>query len=691
MSLCVLSGVDCGMRTAQQVKRINKRFTGPFLGLSEHNAPEMIGPVNASDCNNVLMVHGRIQQRFALTDIGLELTSRKARHVLRFRQRLSSPSLDPVTYETISVVLADNLGEAGNDWFYVLLSADLGAWTTGVILSSTDDGGRLTLMGLLGRGNAAQSIPAYNSMIYVLSGGDILKKLPGNDPWDTVIGIAPPTALSVTTATPLCTNFPSNADIAVSLCDRLQAPVASTFQHPGQESNSIAQGSLNNMNTLSIEFTAYDPTGTFWTHARVYVKLTGETTYKLMGNFPRHSDFSETGDFPVMTNPSGFVWHIPLNYTEATAGTLGNGHVASADAYDFRPTRNLVPINMHHFAFYNGRGYWANRDDNIVHYSDIFNPLSGGHPESLSGDFLAGFNGPITLLAEYNNSLVIGTPSSLYRVTGQVSSHTNATQETSGTIGVTPNRQVPIPGSTGPPAGGYGNYIIVENLLYFVTLRGLEFFDGAKVVDVSAAIRQHANFAAADFDRATLAYDHINGFIFLAAAPDMWVYHTRLIDAESGVGTWTFWDKADRSHEYYAVGSLNGEDPPVLLGSWNPANSRGQMSTLATEVETTSESRKWSWTSGEIDLGVPDRRKRWYTLTVHGADDTANVLHVAYSIDGGSFIDATADFLNNTTLKFHINGYGRRLRVRFEGLTSVSTNNARIFGFDIEAELVDWF
>ncbi|MHC4403766.1 MAG: hypothetical protein ACYTG0_29260, partial [Planctomycetota bacterium] len=345
------------------------------------------------------------------------------------------------------------------------------------------------------------------------------------------------------------------------------APADNPYGNPGVESN--ASTALEHTFVGPYEAVEYEITQLAedsWTHVRVYRRdITAgrvEATWRFL------VQFSKFGTQLEQVSPT--VYRLII---DSTAGDPPSE--ATANAFDYAPVRNYPPQKMHYFVEFSGRGYYANNAEPYVYYTDVVNVASGGNFESISGEYLPIFSEPISLLATYFGQLIIGTPSGLNLMSGVLVTPTNKTTALGESV---PAGSESIQEITcdGPVRHGTGDFIVADNIFYYISERGLMRYDGRDVHNVTLAIAKELEDFSGElpgglpavpspipegesiFTGAQLAHDPVRHIIYLLVRRPttindafgweldstltlgrIWCYHYRNTDPETGFGHWT--------------------------------------------------------------------------------------------------------------------------------------------------------
>ena len=527
-------------------------------------------------------------------------------------------------------------------------------------------------------------------------------------------------------------SYPSGTyEWKISVCDRSEIVVENEAfpPPPGLESNasnSQTQAS-GGAAAIQLNFTAPDIDKQYWTHARIYRKESGanEVTYKLLGVFGRTAALTHPNDDGTLGGSGPYTATLscaadqPLDTTAS-----GNG------AYDYAPTRNHVPQNMRYFAAYHGRGFWAKDDSPYVWYSDDVSVTDGGHYEALSTEMLDPLDGPVTMLANFLDFLIISTPFSLYVLQGSISSLTNKAAANDQNIPPMGARLEKVPGNLGAVIGGTGAHLEIDRNLYFITRDGLARFNGVAVENVSEPIQSLLPLSdtASELQTAQLAHDPVNGVIYMLVneylgddAPEygrirgtIWCYHYRMLD-ETGIGQWTrITDIAagsttvtDEGWRWQCYDSITmrmpiGGKPRLVVGvrisDWDNDDDYLIHATLfsedpdhfrdeARDATPANYDIPWFWQSGKWDAGLPDRQKElWFLLTkiTRDAGSSAATLDVSFQVDAGAEITGSHKE-NSARIETPIRRLGDDIAVKFSGDSQVATE---IQGYALDAEPV---
>lgn len=697
-------------RTLASVRRVSKPYGSPFLGLSVHNDPRLIGPMRCVDCENVILSHGTIRKRYGFDILGDTGLADLLVEALTSYSYIHIPHNTQDSVRGIGHLALSKSPQAGP--LHFLYELRDGIWEFLLTIPTSSD-----LREIPGFEQVAQtakstgSSSGHDSVIYILDGTSrfsdttpMIKKsggpfLEGNQELATTsrIGIAAP--INVVRTGGLTRNY----TFAISLSDRTQAPVDTPAVDPGQESN--ANFLIANATTgteLTIQFDAIEQYR--WTHARIYALDVdaAETEYKFWASFSRGGlgDTSEADNL-VQVDPN--TWKIVVSASTMDDISRNDGK----GAYSQAPTRNHPPRNMRYFAAFHGRGFWAARGQRFVSYSDPVGPNSGGHYESLSFDFLPPADGPVTMLANFYDQLVIGTPRGLTILVGAISSHTNGSIARGEPLPRFSANIEPLSGaSIGPVLNGTGSHVLADGRLYFISENGLERYDGKFVVNVSQAIRDREDAPLGDtLVEAELVHDIPENIIYLfipastGQAARMFCYHYRILDPDTGVGAWTRWRSKVADQDMIAIGNdINDPGDPghVIVATNNPGPPVGSLirvqraaSSSDTLFPTLFRPIPWFWKTGRINFGISERRKQFFFTTID-IERNEGVMRVGHAFDEADPEAVAADRTQQASkLKLPTAGYGDEMSLYFGSLQSV--NHSRIAGFAIDALPVDGF
>ena len=724
-------------RTLSTVRRISRLFGSPFRGIAEHIHPKLLRPNYAEHLDQVYLQGGAVAPRKAFKDI----TTTEAHFATHtciglhgFLQRDPAASSTPVIRSIDLAFMKHN--STGVVKLHVHNADDDATQFATMRTFGTSDASNGTHVnffdvGITGREVTNKNIPAYTAMIYMLDGDTRMLKTSGNQLSSTYflwpIGIKAPTTVSFAEVnTGGSFQAGDSYAFAVSLCNRFVAPDTASLHDPGQEGNATfepalpaASGTDQTYQTFTsgsankAELTITVPNGNtvagaeddFWTHARLYRRKSEETTWKFVGNFNRHADYAETGDLATLTDLGSFQYKL----TDLGPGGSDDYSVAlSTGAYDYAPTRNNVPGGMHYFAAYRGRGFWASKYKRFVYYSDPVGALTGGNYEAISNEFLPPFKGTVSMLAAFQDSLVIGTPNTISPMRGNLSSHTNASVARTESIGVFFPDLDEFRVDFGPVENGTGSNVVADDLLYFVSARGMSVWTGSKVIDVSKALRAETGFTLSStyMSSAMLAHDPEQHIVFFLVKDSSWsgastvyCYHYRNIDPETRVGAWTAWGSSafhkagssDSGIDQIAISKTTAGRQSLMMNRLHSTDSKVIVQRLETSTGNDDLGGfTWSWKSGRMDLGIPDRRKHFHyvTLQIKPIDTQLDV--ITY-IDGAGAITASYSNLETdsvVSLKVPVGRAGYDLTLELQQTTTANVD-FQLLGYEIDATVLD--
>lgn len=545
----------------------------------------------------------------------------------------------------------------------------------------------------------------------------------------------------------------------ITLCNRLLAEAEPLNNNPGLESNRFDQtllglpqsaeidGPITFSGGIRIYFQAPGAIGSIgsddefdgrqlWTHLRVYERVFSEdqTDYRLIKQFARAPEFQTLNDDGLLSENvlyNGLTWWA-ADITQPIERFDGNG------PWDFAPERNEAPLNMRYFAQYAGRGWWARDNDSRVFYSDETDAISGGHIEALSGEAIEAFDGPITMLAEFAETLVIGTDRRPWVMTGQLSSFTNASFARNERIQARVPQIEPVQAEAGPVLEGTGSYVIADSRLYYISREGLMRYDGVNVVNVSLGIRDimtptdaEAGTTVNDQDRfkalqlASLTHDQQRQLIYMIVPTPIdvdghdtqqfhttvFVYHYRRIDASQpgGVGHWTrltkITDGNSGGRRYTAIGieERRFDDPRLLVGIRTDFNGTTDQFDNAALVRqrgddddrfdvgdtmTGGSPVAWTYETGQWDAGVAELLKKYtYLTTIIKFDPTDAIgLQQMIVVDDVVLNPSGKQLLPQDRFpKMIVGAIGEYIAFRFASTTGIRP--IRLFGYTIDAQL----
>gem|GEM_PF-6095718 len=721
-------------RGDQTSARFKAPATPPFGGLLAHMNPGSIGPIYAQDCDNVLVHNSRLKKRFGLdkvqSDFG-EIADARIEGVWAGRKTGDDGNTDEMivvkttaipNYDTGSLSISENSGA----W---APPVNVGLIFKGRIPLFTEIGAR----GVAREDTSSQSNPAliktYRSAVIITDGSaDAYRIMPTLERRVRRIGILAPSNSNITiTVNPnVGLMAPGDYEFKIALADSTQSTDNNLLDSFGLLSNAsvlltspqtILQNDevvfeLNDFTDNGVVATDTNDTGwkRFWTHIIVYGRnvTSLESGFVKMGSWYRDSAYKLPGDTGALIK-NGAAWQAKL---ETSTRATGNG------VYDYAPTRNHVPQNMSYFNLHRDRGFWAKRDEPFVWYSDIISPLTGGHVEAISLEFLPPFDGPISLLASYLDALIVGTPSSLFALSGQITSHTNQSVGADALLPESTHVVRQVASGDGPVRDGVGQSVVADGRLYFVSDGGLRAFDGQRIINVALGV-QDLHVTPSVMANSTLAHDSEKHIIYLAERENsvtysgdtagttgqvrttIWCYHYRRINNLTGFGEWT------RFKSIGAIAESNGNDQryscvgknaagKLLVGMRmydDAASMRFDDCAVFRESGTSDGTAKagssgninWSWKSGRWDAGLMDRAKQFYAVSANiarSAFKTAATFGLGFAVDDEAFKSV---FYPETKQRIivPVGRAGQEVAVLFSGNNTVDNE---VLGYAIEGE-----
>ena len=575
------------VRSAAGTARFRRQLRGPFAGLVADVAAGLVGPLRLAECNNVYLRKGAILRRRGVHNLYLLSGAANLRIVNAIYFRVpafygSNAYLEAIVVKFLGTVMGGVGGiRVVSNGAGQLLFGDCSDAAALFETGSIDPCSFLAIPGSTVDDDFPDRLPVD---LFCLDGASRPVKVVVNDNAAGLrirpIGLSPPTAAAATRLSPGVSPYYESGqwEFAVSLCSRRFPSGDSVIEDvPLVEGNALEVPEkmvIEGGNyTIQLDITApWSQTGQFWTHARLYVRnAVTETQYRFLAwlNRPHAENPPHTGDV-VMTDETGDVWRAVLT----SANVPAFAELPSGDhAYDYWPTRNYVPGKAHYATLWQARCWYARNDDALIWPSDIVGALTGGNYESVSGEFLTvPGGGPITLLANFDETLIVGTPETLYRYTGDYTSLDNravAVDEQRSIPGIDPDQAT---GGLGPVRRGPGAHVIVGSKLYFVSRYGLACYDGERTYSLSRDVWEAMRTMPTGFTASmggeellrwtTLHHDAERRIIFMtirvpgtwASRPTdalngygvVWCYHYAEVDpdadAEAGIeGTWTVW------------------------------------------------------------------------------------------------------------------------------------------------------
>jgi hypothetical protein len=704
--------------------RFKRDANGPFGGFAGHLHSRYVGPKRCEDCENVLVQDGRLKKRFGIQvlsagDTNKVIADSRVEGIygdMTYPIEGATADYDDVTdlivakTSKISGSYANGevyLRHAGSDGF--LAASPQVDWVNGKIPNFVPIGSRSKD---IDTGPEPDDVMGSQVQLYMVDGSDRATRVPLDISRRAYkVGITAPEYNQTGGAGYVFMGIddvatqggqvgfpPGTYEVRITLCDRSRISDADETGAPGLESNpntnimSNTHAAGNKVLAITIDLDQL-VSGEFFTHFRVYWRSVddNETDWLYGGMYNKSAEW-EIGD-----EVDSFVSDPDFNFP-GSEGYIEIQNVARATgtgAYDYAPTRNHVPEKMRYMATFRGRSYWARDDLPQVFYSDVVGPQTGGHYEHLSTEFLDPFDAPVSLLARYQDSLIIGTSNGIHRMTGLLSSHTNQTIAANAIIPMSSHAIEQITDDLGPVYQGTGHHVIADGIFYYISREGLMAFNGNVAVNVSKAIRPYLPVMTEinEMNTAMLAHDPVRNIIYMMTrvrASDgvggygkysgdlgsttgqvestIWCYHYRAKDSETGLGEWT------RFTSIGVTSAANGNDQrytAIGMRRFGAANTAEHQTRLAVgmrvndtgdgrfddcsvfseglptafsdnqtdEALTADKAVSALWKSGQWDVGLFDMRKALIALTVDVLEDaakTGDTLTVSYALDGGS-------------------------------------------------------
>lgn len=708
------------------------RLPGPLGGFSEHIHPDEVGPTNCQDCENILALPGRLKKRWGIREVDSDMGTVALHRVEGLWGGITNPSSGNQEEVIVAKMGAATNYTTGSLRYSKLSSGSWSAWSSalaGVSVNATP----IVFIPI-----GMQLADAQRALIVADGSSRAYRIHLASTPSAEKCGIKPATADLTQTAiagniTTDHVGTPGNVRFYLSFADENQRPTNAPTNHSGLESNTWDYGSaveLPSLGGVRLEFND-PPDGETWTHVRVYAIFISspyvQTRAYYMGSWWHPTTGSKGTDNEIAAvEVTGDHYKIEITESTHVSQASGNG------AYDYRPTRNYAPENMRYFAAWDGRGFWARDYEPNVYHTDIASPLTGGHYEALSGDYLPPVDGPVSMLAEYGDALLIGTDRGIYQVTGTIGSYTNAS---AARLEALPPHTAVIsrtPGELGPVSEGTGSHAVADGAFYFVSRNGLARYEGPNVrpqlVGLAVQALLPTTDSASPLKNSMLAHDPVNHIIYLLVRQDVsggkysgdsastdgqvesviYAYSYRELDPRTGFGKWTLlgdigvtaaFNGNDR--RYSAVGMRHplGDRPRLLVGMRRldgsgdvrdgdvyqevPGNSADEDCAVVPDDADV----PWSWESGNWDLGLPERQKWIHHLSVKVKDNSGSseTLNVAESLDGATY--QSSSYKENTTrIEKSIGGLAEQMSVKFSGDSQLDTE---IFSYAVDAEPAD--
>jgi len=647
------------VRSQGDVVRITKGVRVPFGGINSHDDPRSVPIYAALQAQNVILLYGRIKVREGFKawngdwqQVFTPYNGGQIEGLFSWLARDFNEST--IAFRSFGVLKlaidpAYTLG-AFRVWNRDFATPDFG-WN--VPINDKTDSEILTTdvvnfqkVGQAAKLLAGNNMPEYDTTVFMLDRSARAHKTngvgttadvatPGTSSAARVVrvGLSKPSVVQSTWATAsngAGNNHPQGTyEYVVSVANEALNPneeYGVIGSDPGLESNSVptavpyfdgasgVQIGVGVSEKLTFNITCPDYELEPWTCIRLYrrrVSGVEETTFRHVHTVGRTGLSGYT--FTVDTEVSGL-------HTFDVGSSATDASMAAAGPFAFAPLRNSPPQFMSHFAKFSGRGWYARSYENKLYYSDIEDTLSGGNIESISNEFIGPFNGPITMLAQYFNSLLIGTPTSLSVLTGTYRSKTNQDVWTGNTIQNTGYTLDEMEIDRGPVLYGVGNTVEADQILYFVSREGLEAYNGRVAISVSRPVFEDLKTFATDsggtiqeiMRKSQLAHDPVRNIIYMLVRRDIqytdevisstspfdgtdatyvksriYCYHYRESDPENNqLGRWTVFDQIgpgaldktltavndDRRDRYSSIAmrSYESQPPNLCLGHRAP-------------------------------------------------------------------------------------------------------------------------
>jgi hypothetical protein len=553
-------------------------------------------------------------------------------------------------------------------------------------------------------------------------------------------------------------NYPAGTyEFAITFCNRWESDVLDPSTPPGIESNYCVAGELTTNGTsdevlLRFDYPASADEQTV-THVRVYRRDTaaGHSWWRAIGYFATDAAYQETGD--GLTEDS--VHGAYDDYLVMPGPRMGDAsdylyatEASGQNTWDWAPSRNYQPQNLHYGVIHDNRAFYAALDKHEIWYTDSLDPFAGGHVEHIVPIPLRVSNGPISMLAVYHDELVVGTPNTIRVMRGTFITNTNAGVGR-GEIHVDPGIVFDDTEATiGPLRGGTGSWVVANDKLWFITREGLAYFDGTRVVVVNRSVRdlmlvdeddftpdptRHNNLFddESPFRRSRLLHDKERAMIFMdvheygdwdgldgdwTGRGSVWCYAYLEADPEPNrdaegqaiLGSWTpFRSIGGRfanyaSRQITAMAMMQRDDQPrrgqVAVGMivWNATSGKFEGGGIWREVHSSSDDSENDSSGGEtwIDLlalmgiwddGLPDRKKK--VFAGYAFVEAGKIApQIAVLMNGTGHVSGVQDN-DRGYIRTRVGASGRQAQVMFSGPppgAPIESATARIIGYGLD-------
>jgi len=328
-----------------------------------------------------------------------------------------------------------------------------------------------------------------------------------------------------------------------------------------------------------------------------------------------------------------------------------------------------------------GRLFVASSGQTRVYYSELFGPVHVG--DSNWEDIGDEDNEGINAIISFQDQLIVGKTRSIWGLFGDP--ETTSSWFT--------RQMVPDVGISGKQA-----FVNIDNMLYLVSHRGVYRYNGREAEYLTLAIEDwwFENVDQSRLHNAVVADDKRNGLLLVSvttngnSTPDTTLvlcYRVPPRVTDRGVfyawNVWglpaTCWGQAgeltnqqlrfglgDPETDGYYVAYLYGED--------NDAEDDG-----GTAID-------WHWQTPRLNMGIPERKKRFHTITVRCDDPgVQSDIRVGYTLDDGSFTGGvTNDANSKQTIKNPLRRRAYEIGIRLDGQTTVGPIEVKSMAIDFE-------
>ncbi len=418
-----------------------------------------------------------------------------------------------------------------------------------------------------------------------------------------------------------------------------------------------------------------DPNTARITHVRVYaiidrldedpdgIEAGGETAHRLIAEIP-HTAAEEASFFSI---------YVKLSDLRFSPIALSD-YLSLRGVGPFVPTRNGPPPKSNAMAVYDDKVCYASIDPDTygaLFYSATFNG------EHVAADAFIAFDDegsePITGLVVYQGRLLVFKETAIYVIAGTLTQHTNDTVALGQAAPQPLFSKYRVQADTG--CFNYGGSLALkecDGILYYNALDGIYGFDGLRAKKVSDPIKTtHALVPEASRDKCSMANDRRTGLL--------WIHYARVDDkvfcfdyrkgvGDPSVGNWTI-------HSFEHAGSPLGvnviadvpsavcpvlsADPLILAGTGDEparmlemlASHRGKDQAWDTldidgrPLAGVDLYFSWQYETPWMSLGLLDRAKRIHTVTLFYGPDANETFRLDVLVEqerthAGSFDEA---------------------------------------------------